>query len=65
MSRPCDLLVADPRIEPPDVYWPDRDSDAVCEICGEVIDDWECWELLICENCESEAFGDEDDERSA
>ena len=48
MSRPCDLLVADPRIEPPDVYWPDRDSDAVCEICGEVIDDWECWELLIC-----------------
>ena len=25
-----DLLVADPRIEPPDVYWSDRDSDAVC-----------------------------------
>ena len=65
MSRPCDLLVADPRIEPPDVYWPDRDSDAVCEICGEVIDGWECWELLICEDCKREVYGLEDNAGSA
>ena len=47
MSIPCDLLVGDKRMEPPDDGW---DWPQVGE------DD---------EGCEREAFGDEDDERSA
>ena len=46
MSRPCDLLVGDSRMEPVDGWdWPQAGEDD--------------------EGCEREAFGDEDDERSA
>lgn len=55
-----DLLVADPRIEPPDDGWDwPQTVNSVCEICGRETPDWRMFdfEALICADCEREVYG--------
>mgnify|MGYP001553560562 FL=1 len=59
MSRPCDLLVWDSRMEPADGWdWP-QTVNSVCEICGRETPDWRMFdfEALICADCEREVYG--------
>ena len=64
-----DLLVADPRIEPPDDGWDwPQAVYGECEGCGAVIRDNRVMldDALVCSECaEMEDVDDEDDERSA
>ena len=51
MSRPCDLLVADPRIEPPDDGW--DWPQAVYGECAVIRDNRVMLDdALVCANCE-------------
>lgn len=68
MSRPCDLLVGDSRMEPVDSWdWPQA-AYGKCESCGAVVPDNRVMlcDALLCSECaEMEDVDDEDDERSA
>ena len=68
MSRPCDLLVWDSRMEPADGWdWPQA-AYGKCESCGVVIPDNRMMlcDALLCSECaEMEEVEDEDNARSA
>lgn len=54
MSRPCDLLVGDSRMDPADGWdWPQA-AYGKCEGCGEVIQDNRdmLCDALLCSECE-------------
>ena len=68
MSRPCDLLVGDSRMEPVDSWdWPQA-AYGKCESCGAETQDNRVMlnDRLLCDKCaEMEDMDDEDDAASA
>lgn len=68
MSRPCDLLVGDSRMDPVDSWdWPQAVY-GECAGCGAVIPDDRVMlcDVLLCSECaEMEDVDDEDNARSA